>query len=113
MKYIKKLNIDFKNWDDINDDYYTDLFDKFLYQKMDKPINRAFYIGDIILRINHHIYDILKNYIKNNKLNIEIDNYEPKNDIFYIYLRINYDDDRLFMESYHKSYSGYKIINLV
>jgi len=111
MKYIKKLNINFNNWNDI--DNYYDLFDKFLYQKMDKPINRSFNIGDIILRVNHHIYDILKNYIKNNKLNIEIDNYEPKYDIFYIYLGINYDDDRLLMKLYHKSYNGYKIIDLV
>jgi len=105
MKYIKLLNIDFDNWNDI-DNKDNIIFD-FLNQT--EFLENGY--GKINLLVNRKkSYVYFLNYIKNNKLNINIRLDKIYKDYNYIYLYIRYD--KKFVTIHNITYSHYKTISL-
>jgi len=118
MKYIKQLNIDFNDWEIIENGKYDKYFNIFINQT-----NQNFVYSKINLYVNIDIFNKFKNYLKENSIKIyNITNeylYTKQRKIkkFYIYT-YNVGDNKKFdlfqfpltSNTYIKKY---KTINLI
>jgi len=112
MKYIKELNIDFNNWDNIEENEYDKYFDIFVNQ-----INHNFIYFKINLYVNIDIFKKFKKYLIKNNIKINIMNdylYIKRLKIkkFYIYL-YNVDDKKIAIFYPKLSSQYFKTINLI
>jgi len=84
MKYIKRLNIDFNDWDYIDNDYQEKL-DKFIKNNKFVYLRNNKFIGINRLKVNEKGWYIFCNYVKLNKLNVKWMTYDKilKNDYNY------------------------------
>jgi len=78
MKYIKKLNIDFNNWEELNNNNY--ILDKFFHQTKYNGCYsyKSFYINSLL--INENSINDIENYLYNNELKF---NWESGNELIY------------------------------